>query len=237
MNCLKHIFTWPGRLESNWIGKDDPNYQPTANRSLLFSVIAIVIGCGLGGAYAENHGLSENDKLVYAGICIVIVESLALLLVAILERQTWQVAGRKAKWFVLHGLVLFFGGALTIGLGIYVVMTIVMFVVVVHFIKVCLGGMFSSVFGGGSSAGTGGGSSSFGTSSSSSSDSDSRDSRYGVEATDMFNEGLKHRNDWGPDEEWRLVEESIYGNVYENSKGERKTVKKTDSFGHPTELE
>lgn len=59
---------------------------------------------------------------------------------------------------------------------------------------------------------------------------------YGVENTDMFNDGLMHRNEWGPDEHWRLVEKSIYGDVYENEKGERKTVEKTDAFGHPTEL-
>ena len=63
-----------------------------------------------------------------------------------------------------------------------------------------------------------------------------RPSGYGVENTDMFNEGLTHRNEWGPDEHWRLVEKSIYGDVYENEKGERKTVEKTDAFGHPTEL-
>lgn len=64
-------------------------------------------------------------------------------------------------------------------------------------------------------------------------------SGFGVESQNMFDTEVKHRNEWGPDQNLVLDEErsSIYGRVYvDKDSGKSYTETKSDSFNHPTEL-
>lgn len=149
----------------------------------------------------------------------------------------------------------------TIYLPLLLISTLAVFAVAsagIHFITVPLGivglvvwflgvfilhlprAFYSAVTGSTASSGGQSGSSPFGGSAPQESPSPvSSSGGFGVESQNMFDTEVKHRNEWGPDQNLVLDEErsSIYGRVYvDKESGKTYTETKSDSFNHPTEL-
>ena len=225
------VFKVPSRIEWIWVGKRDPHYRATATRTLIFSVIAYAALVAIDVFYKKSSGHSMASSWVYA--ITGTLSATALLAAAFLAAPTWKNSARKLHWFLCHGIFAFFGGIAFAHIFLFVFVVFFFFAILKFFLSVAfhvdihptswipnMDGLSSAV-----SQPTG---------------NQASDTGPSVESQDMFNDELKQKQAWGPDQ--TLVhdesQDSIYGNTYvDKDSGKEYRVTETDAFGHPTKVE